>query len=75
MKTRTLLRSRGHNVPIEAYHNHKAEARLRQSLMALSLRSHRLVGELAEESRQWRELGTKPKQEDPPGNPLECDMR
>jgi len=32
MKSRTLLRDRGHNVPVEAYHGHRAEPELKQEL-------------------------------------------
>lgn len=59
MKSRTLLRSRGSNTPIESYHGNRADYLLKQAQWALSIRSHRLAGELADESRQWRELGTK----------------
>ena len=59
MKSRTLLRDRGHNVPIEAYNGNRAAYRLKQSLDALSLRNHQLAGALADESRGWRELSEK----------------
>jgi len=83
MKTRTLLRDRGHSVPVQAYHGHRAEPQLKENLDgpegALSPEDWERNAAACEQSApEWvsfcRAQANRLRDE-PPGNPLEMDMR